>query len=328
MGKLDSGRPTGRDQPVKIVDPWNNELIWGYSGVKDADGIGEIWQIHAPRLERNIEYAWNAVAPTLDLVERFYTKNGLPIDKDPVYDYQNRLKVKDGDSTAYLHRDRESRFYATIGYDRGNYEILGKTITLKMRNNGTDTPGYVSSVNSNSSSGYLIKKLMHPDTYYSTNYQMQPRNYPYPIIRLAELYLNYAETYFEYNGQLSGDALDYFNKVHKRAGIPDLVTSWSVAGGVPSGDALREVIKLERFNELALESLLYFDIRRWKDAEKHLNHNLRGLNIYGDTPEEFYQVREGLDNITRVFEKQFYLTPIPAKEVETNYNIRKNPGWK
>lgn len=314
----------------KIVDAWNKELIWGHSGKKDSDfgnPANDAWQFQGPRYDRTTNRMLNSVCPTMDIAERFYTKNGLPIDKDPAYDYDNRFTVMAGDSTAYLHRDREPRFYSTIAFDRGTYEVRGTTINIQMRNNGTDIHGKIPNFNDCSSTGFLLKKLTHPSSSYDKN-QTQLTNYPYPIVRLAELYLSYAEAYFEYNGSLAGDALTYFDNVRKRAGIPDLTTSWAAAGGVPTGNDLREVIKRERLNEMAYESLVYFDVRRWCDAEKYNNHNMRGWNTDGATQDDFYTVISGNDNLNRVFDKKFYLLPIPSNEVEINYNISQNPGWQ
>ena len=44
------------------------------------------------------------------------------------------------------------------------------------------------------------------------------RKYAYPYIRLAELYLSYAEADFEYNGSLSDASLNYLNLVRRRSG--------------------------------------------------------------------------------------------------------------
>ena len=63
----------------------------------------------------------------------YYTKNGLPLEDDPLTKDADLYRVAPGDSTALLHRNREPRFYACIGFDRGTFEIDGTTITLKLR---------------------------------------------------------------------------------------------------------------------------------------------------------------------------------------------------
>ena len=81
---------------------------------------------------------------------------------------------------------------------------------------------------------YAIAKLAHPETFVSGTSNSLVA-FPFPIIRLGELYLDYAEAYFEYNGTLEGDALTYFNLIRQRAGIPNVEVSYK---GLPSGDKL------------------------------------------------------------------------------------------
>src|SRR5690606_37974335 len=70
------------------------------------------------------------VAPTLTMVNMFYTDNGLPIEFDnewsTVDEYAlreageaDRFYVKKGEHTVQMHFDREPRFYANLGFDRG-----------------------------------------------------------------------------------------------------------------------------------------------------------------------------------------------------------------
>lgn len=72
----------------------------------------------------------NGVGVTLTMVEMFYSKNGLPIDLDPEYDYTGRYRygeyhndVCDG-VTMNLNIDREPRFYAWVAFQNGYYEVL------------------------------------------------------------------------------------------------------------------------------------------------------------------------------------------------------------
>ena len=39
------------------------------------------------------EAAWQWIAPTMRMAELFYTKNGLPIENDLSFDYNNRHDV-------------------------------------------------------------------------------------------------------------------------------------------------------------------------------------------------------------------------------------------
>ncbi|MFR5935202.1 MAG: hypothetical protein ACLUGU_06155 [Alistipes shahii] len=63
--------------------------------------------------------------PTMEAVEMYYTKNGLPLGRRPAETkddgplcLQRRSRAT---VTACLHCNREPRFYASIGFDRGTY---------------------------------------------------------------------------------------------------------------------------------------------------------------------------------------------------------------
>lgn len=86
---------------------------------------------------------------------------------------------------------------------------------------------------------------------------------------------------------------------------------------------MREIIKQERLIELAFEGQRFWDLRRWKDAEKNMNQPIQGWNIAGPGL-SFY-------NVTTVFTPSFnfkdYLWPIREDEIIKNPNLVQNPGW-
>ena len=76
--------------------------------------------------------------PTLNTVEKFYSSHGVPINEDRDWVQNNwysqryeirpevssgaeKYYVKEGQKTVNLHYNREPRFYANIGFDRGIY---------------------------------------------------------------------------------------------------------------------------------------------------------------------------------------------------------------
>lgn len=77
-----------------------------------------------------------------------------------------------------------------------------------------------------------------------------PYFYPWPVIRLADLYLGYAEACVEVNDLET--AKTYLNKVRERAGIPDVETSWSGIAALTQ-DKMRDIVRQERMVELYLE---------------------------------------------------------------------------
>ena len=245
------------------------------------------------------------------------------MDEDPEFDYTHRFNVAEGDSVAQIHRNREPRFYGSIGFNRGDYLINGDTINLKMRfkeQNGTRDAGSDQLYGS-----YAIAKLAHPETFVSGTSNSLVA-FPFPIIRLGELYLDYAEAYFEYNGTLEGDALTYFNLIRQRAGIPNIEVSYK---GLPIGDKLRKAIHRERTVELMFEGHMSYDYRRWLIAQKEwggMENGMIGFNSYGTTNEEYYK-NARLDAQPFIFRDEQYLSPIKQDYLNVNSNLVQNPGW-
>lgn len=70
----------------------------------------------------------------------------------------------------------------------------------------------------------------------SGNYSVSTyMSYVFPYMRIAELYLSYAEADFEYDGTLSDYGYECLNKIRSRCGLPTFQDSWSRAGGHPLG---------------------------------------------------------------------------------------------
>ncbi len=309
-----------------LVEPWNSELIWGH---RQEYYWG--WQRHsAPRvIEGGAVTAAGGNGPTLQEVELYYTKNGLPIDEDPDYDYSGRFNIATGDSTIILHRNREPRFYSNIAFDRGIYEINDNEQVMHFRYQEKD--GYDGVDRSNyTRSGYLVKKLVHPQTTFTATENTYV-DYPWPKVRLAELYLNMAEALNEYaygtTDKFGHDAVYYLNLIRDRAGIPDVMTSWSVSKSPDkptNQDGMREIIQMERSIELAFEGHRMWDIRRWKRGAEFAKPAY-GLNIEAVNPTSFYRKTKIED---RYFdESKSYLWPISLIELQKNPNLVQNPGY-
>ncbi len=311
----------------------------------------EIQNQSCPRQnDKGYKNAYNSCAPTLQIVELFYTKNGLPIEEDTEFDYPGRYSVVnmpnnyDGNNyknpngkTLKLHLDREPRFYAWIGFHNGFFEIAKyngantnaannkKAIQLKLmcgeaqgaKEDGNDA--------NYSGTGYLNKKFFHPAFQNGLN---ATTKYPYPLIRMAELYLNYAEILIELGGEDNlSKAKVYIDKIRTRAGIPTIDVAWKKAEHPEKAntqDGLREIVRRERQIEFYLENHRFWDLRRWKQAEI-LGEKVKGLNIYGKTEEDFFQVKEL--NVIRTFKEAQYLMPIPQPEINKCPQWVQNPGY-
>jgi hypothetical protein len=283
------------------------------------------------------EAAWQWIAPTMRMAELFYTKNGLPIENDLSFDYNNRHDVTPisfinryvaqyGQSTAKLNLDREPRFYSSLTFDRGLNRSWGELWNLKMRKG--ESHGRNANTGDYLITGYGLKKIVHPDSEGDT-YDKLIR-YPFPIIRLSELYLNLAEALNELNGP-SQQVYDALNVIRDRAGIPNVQDSWSDSsltsepGKHTDQVGLREIIRQERLIELCFEGHRYNDIRRWKLGLEYFSTPVKGWSVDEDNQSDFYNViGVGL----RAFNSpRDYLHPISFNELNINPNLVQSPGW-
>ena len=63
------------------------------------------------------------LCPTFEAVQMYYTRNGLPWEDDPETKDIDPLAYNKAAGTVEMHLHKEPRFYASVGYDRGTYEI-------------------------------------------------------------------------------------------------------------------------------------------------------------------------------------------------------------
>ena len=298
----------------------------------DRGGCQTLQQLMGPRpIANNMSLGWKTTSvPTMEAVEMYYTKNGLPWEDDP--------ETKDIDPYAYnaeagtvnLHLYKEPRVYASVGYDRGTYEIDGKEITLYLRGGELHGSTLKETDEYQSCTGYLCQKwIPKASTYSIPSNSFSFYYYAYPYLRLPELYLSYAEADFEYNGSLSTQSLEYINLVRKRCGLPTFQASWALAGGIPTGQKLRKVLHQERSIEFLFEGRRFHDLRRWKEAPEVMNKQPRSWNRDGKTAEEFYQVIEANQGgRVRIFESPTsYWMAVPMSEINKNPNLVQNPGY-
>src|SRR5690606_21535206 len=132
------------DLRMLIVDPWNKELIWGNSNI-DYYNQGELAHSSNIRLPegygdgviQDATSSWQCMAATNQIAECYYNENGLPIEEDLSYDFNNKHSIiktpgqsedeyvhwngymQPGAETINLYMNREPRFYANLGITAG-----------------------------------------------------------------------------------------------------------------------------------------------------------------------------------------------------------------
>ncbi len=211
------------------------------------------------------------------------------------------------------YANRDPRFDATVIHDESTFhgDFYEMWVSADAQTYGFDS--YKQS-SDNPRSGYIVRKFMPEDQ--PLNWQTQ-YTIPWPVFRLAEIYLNYAEAKFELGDEAT--AREYLNKVRARPTvnmppIPATVT----------GEALRQRIYNERRVELAFESHRFFDVRRWKIAMDIENRPLYGMDVIkAPSGTKTYTPFKQLE---KVFEDRMHWLPIENNEIRRT-GIPQNPNW-
>ncbi|MDC1310525.1 RagB/SusD family nutrient uptake outer membrane protein [Flavobacteriaceae bacterium] len=337
-------------QRAAITESYNSEIIWAYG----PEWTGDLQMWCQPRWTADhsalFGYTKKSHAPTLNMVETFYSNNGVPLNEDIYWNYADRYDVvstpllddnnenyhefyiEDNYSTAKLHTYREPRFYSSIGFDGGKWFSL-ETTNINNIPYLDAKAGALSGKQGfeiYSITGYFAKKLVHYENVIAQE-GSTIKGYSFPIIRLSDLYLMYAEALNEVKESPDSEVYEYIQKVRDKAGLDDggdLVNTWQLYSSNPSKpsskEGMRDIIHQERMIELALEGHRYWDLRRWKLADEYFSQPIRGWNIFRPDVEGFYEV----ENIYyRDYLIKDYLWPISQNELLRNPNLVQNPGW-
>lgn len=265
------------------------------------------------------ETGYSTVDESYKTTWMYATKGGTEQETEHVIVPKNTYKMYCG---------REPRFYISVLYNEeyhwGKDKSNAKNKFANFFSGGEDGgPSHDSP-----SAGYLIRKRVDlsaiPASSSGTYKKRQGVLY-----RLAEAYLSYAESLYEYSvatGTYTDnetEILDYINRVRYRAGIPQYGKG---ADQIPVTEAqLRDLIRRERRVELNCEAGIRFDdLRRWKEAETALNGKFYGMNALAKSTERDEYYKRTLYQTRRFIS---YWWPIPQDDIDKNTNLRQLPGW-
>jgi starch-binding outer membrane protein, SusD/RagB family len=254
---------------------------------------------------------WSNLVASKNMVDAYECSNGKTIDDAASgYDINNPFK------------DRDPRLALTILYPGQAWNGRIYNSLDQFLPDGTLNPDYYK-YETAARSGLNVSKRINVKAPGMGNW---PPNFGNNIIviRLAEMYLTYAEAAVE-TGTNTALALEYINKVRKRV------------GHIAATSLTKELVRRERRVELAFEGLRPFDIRRWDLGSKVMDGPLYGTRLgtmdatgkvtwKGDgkvVNAENYVLIEN-----RVFHpERKYLFPIPLAEMDANPNMVQNPGY-
>ena len=152
------------------------------------------------------------------------------------------------------------------------------------------------------------------------------------MLRLSEMYLIYTEAAIGNNGSTSDpDAIEYFNKVHTRAGLPP----YEVGGTNGTGPLTLDEVLSERFKEFAMEGMSWYDIvslHYWNPAKAFSILNSQDRGLFFTAPDQMPNPTQWTFTKTSWFAERTitanegnFLLPIPNAELSQAPNLLKDP---
>ncbi|HMI05812.1 MAG TPA: RagB/SusD family nutrient uptake outer membrane protein, partial [Pedobacter sp.] len=288
----------------------------------------------------NISRQGTQIGPQHKYVNAFLCQDGLPIEKSPQFQGFQTY------GSEFANRDNRLRY--TIKVLNMHYWYGASNFRVTWANDAADianSQGKITQIG-----GYANQKWVT-----ERNCPDQKESEDYPVIRYAEVLLNYAEAVYEHNGAIGDADLDKsLNLVRLRVNknMPPLTNAFAGANGLD----LRTEIRRERFIELYYEGFRFDDIKRWHSAGTDLVTNVGGAAY--DNASQFVspwpisikyvgtQAQVGpnplvpaptnprdangyliLDNTARLFSEKNYLYPIPTQQLLLNPKLVQNPDW-
>lgn len=317
-----------------VTTTWNSEMIWGHTNSLQ-------WYAMCALPAR--WYGWNGrYSLAAGMVNDFFMADGSVAKPLEEWFIDKKFSTEDGDgitkssceiaNTFWMFCDREPRFYASVHYPNMKVSYANPDETDSVNPSGFGICDFWvtgmcgTSTGDTNTSGFSVRKNVSVD-YWSNKGNgnaWRMRNVAFPIIRLGEVYLNYAEALNEYAGQAEHtEVLKYLNKIRTRAGLP-------AYEGTYSQEQMREMIRHERKIELAWECNRYFDVRRWFTAhgpQGEFNHNEYGMDMskgQSATDEEFFTLTQVA---VKRFDIEHYWLPIRSSEVTLNSKLVQAPFY-
>lgn len=311
-----------------FIPPANGdpEIIFAFS--QGGVGSGQSESIMRHVAGRSHEGSQHMVHPRYEIVNRYQsTITGDFVDPlipmDPTVPDARTTPGSAINPQSYA--DRDYRMKSTIMWD---YEVsiglasLQETGWVPFINRMWNAPITIDGVKyityndgAANNSGIVYRKFLR-------NYGGQNRSqgdYEFPLMRLPDVFLMYAEATNETNGP-QADAIELANRIRHRGNLPPLKPD-----KYASKESFFDAIEQERIIELIGEGHRSFDLRRWRAIERAWNPpNTEGkwfVDTHGRKVDRYFQFQN-----ERYYEQQ-YVFRIPPSERDRNPNLTQNTPW-
>ena len=303
-----------KSNPAGLLKASNTEYIFSRRHDETLNPIG-----------KNItkECLANAQQIAQKFAALYLCQDGLPIEKSSLY-----LFKVDG-IIAHEYQNRDNRMLYTLCVP-GGYYWSNENSRVNWTSDAADkASASIKGYSPANGSGYANQKWAA-----ERKVQTNSEGYDYPVIRYAEVLLNYAEAVYERDDAISDDDLNIsLNLVRNRINksMPKLSNNLVTANGLN----MREEIRRERTVELFNEGFRIDDLKRWKTAETEMPKDFLGIKWTGTEyatkwPNVSYAKNSDgyiILGTGRKWESKHYLYPLPTDQLQLNPNLKQNPGW-
>jgi len=293
------------------------EGVW----IRPSTNYGQ-WERHAaPRAINGTPY--NGLAIVQEMVDDFRMNTGEAINESTTYNENTYTTVTNNyyvSGTNNMYIGREPRFYAFVTFNGSTIPGSPKSGMTRVEFYSSGNSGRNGAPRDWPRTGYTARKNLHPT--FSMNPSVNVARSAM-LIRMAELYLNYAEALNE-SAPGNPDILKYLNAVRTRGGLPALENGFSQ-------DRIREEIRLERRIELCFEGKRYFDVRRWKVADQdgyRQGGAFHGMDMTKGTSLSSPEFHKRVVAVTRKdWHDKHYFLPWHQMELDRNKQLVQAPGF-
>ena len=245
------------------------------------------------------------------------------LDNEVPNDNGNRIRSNDYNNRVQLTTEQAA--------NAKNIEVLPGNVIRTIGAHGmkTDTGN-----ENNCLTGAYIQKYINPNM--EANRIIEHNSFqPWIVFRLAEVYLNHAEAAYELGHKAEANAS--IRKIRERAGCKNLDLSsvepieWDYEKTLTVYDIDKElqVIRDERYRELWGENHRWWDLRRWKVADKVLEQfrpRILGCYYIQDEDKYIYLDEREMANRSWTANRACYYQGIQDGEINRNPNLLpRNP---
>ncbi|MDR2680395.1 MAG: RagB/SusD family nutrient uptake outer membrane protein [Tannerella sp.] len=222
--------------------------------------------------------------------------------------YQSGSSVENGMQYLYLPYNLDISYYST---ETGSIVVQDEFIATYEAGDKrvAEKEFYFTNYSSNSNreeivefGSYYVYKFFDEDAHLRT----AKSGLNYPLMRYADILLQYAEAQNEADGAPSADAYSCINQVRKRANLPELA-------GL-SQDGFRKAVWKERWHELSFENKIWFDMARTR-------------KVFDLTTGEFNDYAGHRFTYGPTLGERELLFPIPTGEMKNNRKLSQNTGY-